>query len=153
MIHVKAGPQPPAYRPDDMDSASTLLAREHAYCDALLADVEAAVAASDWARAEIFYPAFSVAIRRHFETEEAVLFPAFETATGSCVGPTQTMRSEHDRIRELLAALGDALRLRDRDACLGHSETLLWQLCEHKLKEEAMFDSGHGSERTGPNRA
>lgn len=133
-----------------MDCTSVFLVREHAYCDALLADVESAVAASDWARAGSAYPAFLAAITRHFETEETVLFPVFETATGSIIGPTQVMRSEHERMRGVLAALGDALRMRDRDAFLGHSETLLWQMLEHNLKEETILGSVPGRGRRIP---
>lgn len=122
-----------------MGGVSLSLAREHGYCDALLADVEAAVAASDWVRAEAFYPAFRAAMARHVDRAESRLFPAFEAATGSTVGPTQALRSEHGQMRALIDALGEALRARARDACLGHAETLVWLMCEHNLKEETLL--------------
>lgn len=122
-----------------MDRVSLFLAREHEYCDALLADVEVAVAASDWAHADAFFPAFRAAMTRHFDLTESGLFPAFEMATGSAVGPTQVLRSEHAQMRMLIDALGEALRARGREACLGYAETLVWLMCEHKLKEEAIL--------------
>lgn len=127
-----------------MDGVSISLARDHGYCDALLADVEAAAAASDWARAEAFYPAFHAAMARHFDVAESVLFPAFEAATGSAVGPTQVLRSEHGQMRPLVDALGEAVRARARDACLGHAETLVWLMCEHNLKEQALLGGMDG---------
>lgn len=132
-----------------MDSASAFLAREHAYCDALLADVEVAVAAADWARADAFFPAFRTAMLRHFETEERKLFAAFEAATGSRAGPTQALRAEHDRMRALLDALRDALCQRDREAMLGPCEALARLMVDHHLREETLLAAGPGPELRG----
>lgn len=129
-----------------MDGVSSALARDHGYCDALLADVEAAVAASDWARAEAFYPAFRAAMARHVDRVESGLFAAFEAATGSTVGPTRALCSEHGQMRALIDALGEALRARAREACLGHAETLVWLMCEHNLKEETILRGMAGRE-------
>ena len=40
---------------------------------------------------------------RHFEMEEAVLFPAFEEATGMTQGPTMVMHAEHVQMKGVLA--------------------------------------------------
>ncbi|MDP3033441.1 MAG: hemerythrin domain-containing protein, partial [Rhodocyclaceae bacterium] len=69
-------------------------------------------------------------------TEEAVLFPAFEAATGMAGGPTQMMRSEHARMRELLGQMRSAQTAQEGDAFAGAAETLLVFMQQHNLKEE-----------------
>lgn len=121
-----------------MDGASTFFLREHAYCNALLADVEAAFAACDWGRADALLPAARAAIVRHFETEEREPFAAFEAAA-AFAGATRVLRGEHARMRALLEALAEALCQRNRDACLSHAATLIRLMVEHQLREEALF--------------
>lgn len=112
------------------------MADDHRYCDASLAAVDQATAKGDWQRAMSEFASFHDALQGHFAAEELVLFPLFEQQTGSYLGPTQVMRSEHVQMRQLLAAAGSALKVRDADDYMGHSETLLIMLQQHNIKEE-----------------
>lgn len=112
------------------------MADDHRYCDASLAAVDQAIAKGDWQRAMSAFASFHDALQGHFAAEESVLFPLFEQRTGSYLGPTQVMRSEHAQIRQLLAAAGSALNVHDADDYAGHSETLLIMLQQHNIKEE-----------------
>ena len=80
--------------------------------------------------------------RRHFDAEEAILFPAFEAHTGMSMGPTRVMRNEHDQMRELLDAAKKALDERDaedysgsrRDA-VDHDAAAQYEGREHPLPD------------------
>lgn len=122
-----------------MDTFSVFLSHDHTRCDGLFADAEAAVGEHDWARAEAAHAAFKVSMAHHFTMEESVLFPAFETATGSSAGPTAVMRNEHAQMNGLIDAMARALQARDADTFLGHSETLLWLMRQHNAKEETVL--------------
>jgi hemerythrin-like domain-containing protein len=136
-----------------MDTISAFLSDDHAHCDGLFADAEAAIAEGDWMRAEVAHQAFRLSMTRHFAMEEDVLFPAFESATGSSGGPTAVMRSEHQQMNALIDAMDRALRAQDADGFLGQSETLLWLMRQHNAKEETMLypmsDRVLGAERLG----
>lgn len=108
----------------------------HKHCDELFADAESAVAAQEWTRAKMLLGAFHNDLETHFRTEEEVVFPAFEAATGMAGGPTQMMRYEHAQMRELLDRMEDALRQQDKDAFAGDAETLLILMQQHNMKEE-----------------
>ena len=51
-------------------------------------------------------------------------------------GPTAVMRMEHRQILQMLESLQDALARRDRNDCLGLTETLLMLMQQHNAKEE-----------------
>jgi hemerythrin-like domain-containing protein len=89
------------------------------------------------------------AIEHHFDMEEKVFFPRFEAASGMTMGPTQVMRQEHAQMRDLFAAMEEALAGRDADAYLGDAETLLIMMQQHNAKEEQilypMLDAHLGS--------
>ena len=87
-----------------MENIRDLLAADHRQCDDCFVAVERSVASSAWDDARAEFGRFSEAMLRHFDAEEAILFPAFEAQTGMSMGPTQVMRSEHGQMRELLAA-------------------------------------------------
>lgn len=122
-----------------MRSINDYLTEDHHACDDLFAEAENAVAANDWTAAEPRFQAFRDATLRHFAREEAVLFPAFETASGMTGGPTWVMRDEHARMREALDALSAAVGRRDAEGYLGHSETLLMLMGQHNMKEEQIL--------------
>ncbi|MEW6120694.1 MAG: hemerythrin domain-containing protein [Pseudomonadota bacterium] len=122
-----------------MESIAEYLGQDHAHCDALFAEAEAAASQNDWGQAAAAHAAFRHAMAHHFAMEETVLFPAFETASGSAAGPTQVMRSEHVQMNALFDAMDAALRDRDSSAYLGHAETLLWLMRQHNLKEESVL--------------
>jgi iron-sulfur cluster repair protein YtfE (RIC family) len=115
---------------------TTILQEHHKHCDDLLADAEKLTVTGRWSECAEVCGHFSREMEAHFATEEQVLFPAFETATGSRAGPTRVMCMEHEQMRGLCAALGEAVAAQDTDDCAGAVETLLIMMQQHNMKEE-----------------
>lgn len=86
------------------------------------------------AEAVPFLTRFTAALQRHLIWEEAILFPLFEQKTGQS-GLTDTLRGEHEEIREWLAALNDKVKQNDADN--DHEEEMLMnELGGHNAREE-----------------
>ena len=112
---------------------------DHRRCDNLFADAEAAAANNDLAAAQSGFAAFHQGMQHHLGMEETILFPAFEQATGSNMGPTRIMRMEHEQMRELFAQMQTALDAKDTPTYAGLAETLLILMQQHNMKEEMML--------------
>jgi iron-sulfur cluster repair protein YtfE (RIC family) len=119
-----------------MTAISSYLTDDHRHCDEAFLAAERAIVDRHWAEAEHSLADFAVAIAQHFASEEDLLFPAFEAASGSTAGPTMVMRMEHEQINGLLEALHRAVTARNREDCLGLFETLLLLMQQHNAKEE-----------------
>lgn len=119
-----------------MSSLTDPLHQHHKHCDDLFADAEAAAADKDWSRCQGLLARFHHEIETHFRTEETLLFPAFEAATGMAGGPTQMMRMEHAQMRDLIEQMQAALTAQAGDAFSGAAETLLVFMQQHNMKEE-----------------
>lgn len=117
-------------------SITAPLAEHHVRCDELFAEAEEVCAKAQWDRATGLFAAFNEELERHFKIEEELLFPAFESATGMRMGPTEVMRQEHRQMRDLLAGMAQAIPARDGDAFSGGAETLLILMQQHNMKEE-----------------
>jgi len=115
------------------------MAHDHLLCDGAFERAGQVASAGNWGEAATAFSQFRSRTSQHFDAEEAVLFPAFEEATGMRMGPTQVMRSEHVQMRQLLEALSAALAERDSEDYAGYAETLLIMLQQHNLKEENML--------------
>lgn len=89
-----------------------------------------------WSECQSAFDAFRHEIEAHFATEEQVLFPAFEHATGMSAGPSQVMRFEHAQMRELLGHMAQAVGRCDANGFSGLAETLLVLMQQHNMKEE-----------------
>lgn len=111
---------------------------DHRECDAEWAAVEWAVDA-DEGRAPAAWTSFDRRMRRHFDMEEQVLFPAFEADTGMTGGPTAVMRFEHEQMRALLDQMDRAARAGDWREVLDQGDTLLMLVQQHNMKEEGML--------------
>lgn len=122
-----------------MTTFSSYLGDDHHRCDELFANAEAAVESSEWDHATEAHQRFLEGMRHHFSMEEEVLFPAFETATGSEMGPTSMMRHEHGQMRQLFEQMDEALKAQSVDDYLGASETLLILMQQHNVKEEQIL--------------
>jgi hemerythrin-like domain-containing protein len=122
-----------------MKRISEFLSDDHQRCDDLFIAAETAASTSDWQKARSLFEGFRDATQSHFAMEEDVLFPAFETRTGSSQGPTAVMRKEHQQIRGLLCRMAEALEKADKLAYLGYSETLNIMQQQHNLKEESVL--------------
>jgi hemerythrin-like domain-containing protein len=119
-----------------MTRISEFLTHQHTRCDTHFAEAETAVAEARWDRAIAAFQTFRKDTLHHFDLEEGRVFPAFEARTGMVGGPTAVMRAEHQQLRDMLQAMGQALNNRDSEAYLGLSETLLMLMRQHNLKEE-----------------
>ncbi|TRZ98156.1 MAG: hemerythrin domain-containing protein [Rhodocyclaceae bacterium] len=117
-------------------SITTPLFQHHKHCDELFATAEEACANSDWVAGETAFTLLADQLETHFTSEEQLLFPAFEAATGMTSGPTEIMRGEHRQMRDLLAQMKVGLASRDSDAFGGGAETLLILMQQHNMKEE-----------------
>ena len=81
-----------------------------------------------------FLMRFTSALQRHLLWEETILFPLFEQKTGQS-GLTDTLRAEHEEIREWLAALGEKVQESDADSD-GEVDRLVNELGGHNAREE-----------------
>lgn len=122
-----------------MHSVREYLGDDHARCDDLFAQAEKQVSDGAWDSARASHDEFIRAMERHFTMEESVLFPAFEQASGSEMGPTAVMRHEHVQMRQLFAAMEEAVQRKSSDDYLGNSETLLILMQQHNAKEEQIL--------------
>jgi len=118
---------------------SETMTRHHRECDEALARAEEAAAASDWVGLKRDAATFFAEMVRHVGIEEELLFPIFEDATGMRGGPTDVMRAEHERMRDLLAQMRLAVASEDGEQYLGLSETLQVLLQQHNIKEEGVL--------------
>lgn len=136
-----------------MSTILDYLGSDHRACDDLFAAAEESVAQRDWPRAASLFTQFYHAMQRHFDMEERVLFPSFETKTGQTMGPTQVMRAEHEQMRGLMQEMDAALAGNEGEKYLGLSETLNMLMQQHNLKEEhvlyPMSDRVLAGEREG----
>lgn len=112
------------------------LHQHHKHCDELFARAEELAYAGDWNAGAAATARFVGELEAHFATEEQVLFPAFEAATGMSGGPTQVMRMEHTQMRNLTAQLRGAVDKQDRDAFAAAADPLLILMQQHNMKEE-----------------
>lgn len=119
-----------------MPSLTQPLHDHHKHCDELFADAESAAHEGNWSRCAESFGRFQCELEAHFATEEQVLFPAFESATGMSGGPTQMMRMEHAQMRELIGQINSALAAKNVDGFTGGVETLLVLMQQHNMKEE-----------------
>jgi hemerythrin-like domain-containing protein len=134
-------------------SITSPLFQHHKHCDEIFADAEEACGNGDWDAGAAAFGVFREQLETHFASEEELLFPAFEAATGMTSGPTEVMRGEHRQMRDLLAQMQDAVASRDGDAFGGAAETLLILMQQHNMKEEnilyPMCDNALGSSEVG----
>jgi iron-sulfur cluster repair protein YtfE (RIC family) len=118
---------------------ASFLGDDHHRCDDLFVEAERLAAGGEPGPARAAHTAFAQALTRHFAMEEAVVFPAFEESMGGAGGPTTVMRREHGQMRELCAAMDQALAAADGDGFLAASETLLVLMQQHNAKEEQIL--------------
>jgi iron-sulfur cluster repair protein YtfE (RIC family) len=119
-----------------MASLTQPLRDHHKHCDEIFAVAEAAAHDGDWPACDEAFAGFRDELEAHFSTEEQVVFPAFEEATGMTQGPTQVMRIEHAQMRELLGQLDAAVQEKNKPLFAGVAETLLILMQQHNMKEE-----------------
>lgn len=119
-----------------MTTITEFLIAEHRGYDEGLAAAEDAAQAGDLSRCRADFQRFRAAMEHHIQKEEALLFPAFEQASGSATEPTRVMRLEHRQMREVFVKMARALAGSDLEDFLGQAETLLILMRQHNIKEE-----------------
>lgn len=124
---------------DSTSSPSEFFAHDHRRCDSIWVEVEAAAEKGVAEDIATIWRRFDIAMRRHLDMEEKVLFPAFEDSTGMTQGPTSVMRSEHAQMRGLLDQMEAASLAADSDELVDLGDTLLMLIQQHNQKEEQML--------------
>ncbi len=114
-------------------SLNDFLTEDHNRLDELLESFQERKA-GNLAEAADFLMRFTSALQRHLVWEETILFPLFEQKTGQS-GLTDTLRGEHEEIREWLAALKDKVKQNDADNDR-EEEILVDELGGHNAREE-----------------
>jgi iron-sulfur cluster repair protein YtfE (RIC family) len=115
------------------------MSAHHKECDELFVKSEEVIANGDWENGLKLWNDFAIELEKHFSREENILFPEFETVTGSVGGPTQMMRMEHEQMRSLISEINKAGESRDTDQFLGLTETLMITMQQHNMKEEQIL--------------
>ncbi len=118
---------------------SSFLTQDHRNCDEVFAKLENSVAMEQWSDCEKNFQEFSKDLIHHFDMEENVMFPAFETKTGMEAGPTQVMRMEHSQMKQVLEQMQKDIAQKDKNHFFGLSETLMMLMQQHNMKEEQML--------------
>jgi len=121
-----------------VSSIKEYLTNDHRACDEVFAQMEEK-ANNSLSDAKELTEAFIADMERHFQREERVMFPEFESKTGMVNGPTEMMRQEHSQMRNLMQQLLGAIENSDKDKFFGLSETLMILLQQHNMKEEQML--------------
>lgn len=122
-----------------MDSICSILAADHARCDALFAQVCAQVRAHDWHAVRLSIAALSGVLQRHLQAEEQVVFAALDAVLGTASAATTSLRAEHRRVQGMLQRLHASAQACDMSACFKHAATLRVLLQQHHEKEERAF--------------
>lgn len=116
-----------------LQSINEFLAEDHNRLDELLEGFQERKAGNP-VGAAVFWTRFASALNRHLLWEETILFPLFEQKTGQS-GLTDTLRAEHEEIREWLAALDEKVQQKDADSD-HEAERLVNELGGHNAREE-----------------
>src|SRR5262245_54104511 len=97
-------------------SINDSLTEDHDRLDGLLESYQE-WRAKDFGKARTFLTQFTLGLHRHLCWEESILFPLFEQKSGQS-GLINTLRGEHEEIREWLAALNQ--KVEKHDAACDH---------------------------------
>ena len=111
------------------------MAREHRRCNLLLAAAEEAFARADWTVFRARAAELRDALLAHFQAEEEVIFPQFESRTG-LREPTADLRAQHEGMREILEALATVSPAHDPEGCGAELATLALLYRQHRETEE-----------------
>jgi iron-sulfur cluster repair protein YtfE (RIC family) len=114
-------------------SINDFLTEDHGRLDGLLESFQE-WRAKDFDKARSFLTQLTPGLQRHLRWEEGILFPLFEQKTGQ-TGLTNTLRAEHEEIREWLAALNQKVEQNDT-ACDHEEKMLVEELGGHNAREE-----------------
>ena len=115
------------------------MTEDHRDCDDQFAKLENIVDEGKFDEAKAMYDGFQSHMLRHFDMEEQVMFPQYQNCEGGHCDPTPVMIMEHEQMRKIFAQMNDAINENDKEKFLGQSETLLFTMQQHNMKEEQMM--------------
>ena len=115
------------------------MTQDHRACDEQFAQLENIVDQENFEGAKAMFSEFQDHMLHHFKMEETVMFPQYSNYEGGHCDPTGVMLMEHDQMRTIFKQMQDAVNANDKNAFLGASETLLFTMQQHNMKEEQMM--------------
>jgi hemerythrin-like domain-containing protein len=115
------------------------LTKDHKDCDNEFATMENLINNNDFENGAKEFAKFANDLIHHFNMEEKIMFVTFETRSGMTGGPTDMMRHEHLQMRKLLDDLKEAVDAQNKDSFLATSDTLMFLMQQHNMKEEQML--------------
>ena len=122
------------------DGVTDLLGRDHRRLDAILADAKRCLSAGELSRAAARFAEFQAGLERHIAAEEEILFPAFESLTGSAGGgPIHVMRLEHVELRKLMQEVAERLEGGREEGNAPPLAALTARIYAHNGKEERIL--------------
>lgn len=119
----------------------TYFQRDHEEIDVIYGYLRRDVA-QKLASAAGLFEEFNERLERHIRWEEEILFPAVEQHSPmTAMGPGRVMRMEHEEIRRLKGAAGEALRSAtpDYQRAAAHLDRMFEILKAHNYKEEGVY--------------
>lgn len=112
---------------------------DHRECDEQFAQLENIVDQGNFEGAKMMYEEFVSHMLHHFDMEEKVMFPQYQNCEGGHCDPTPVMINEHNQMRQIFSQMKEAVEENDKNKFLGLSETLLFTMQQHNMKEEQMM--------------
>ncbi|MGB5866940.1 MAG: hemerythrin domain-containing protein [Arcobacteraceae bacterium] len=112
---------------------------DHRACDEQFAQLENIVDLENFEGAKAMFEEFHSHMCKHFDMEEKVMFPQYQSCEGGHCDPTPVMIMEHDQMRAIFIQMKNALTENNKEKFLGQSEALLFTMQQHNMKEEQMM--------------
>lgn len=112
---------------------------DHRECDEQFAELENIVDQGNFDGAKTMFADFQSHMLKHLDMEEQVIFPQYQNCEGGHCDPTPVMINEHNQMRATFTQMSDAINENDKEKFLGQSETLLFTMQQHNMKEEQMM--------------
>jgi hypothetical protein len=122
-----------------METIFSYLARDHAHCSALFAQLSAHVRDGEWTQAQRAMNTLADALTRHLRIEEQLVFKPFDEMLHLAPSPTGALCVEHERIAGVLERVEQAVLMGDPVEYWKHATTLRLVLMLHFEKEQAGF--------------
>lgn len=113
---------------------------DHRRMEEILADGLSMAQAGNWDEAQQRCAEHGIALQHHAFIEDAILFPAYDKATGNLPdGPTALMMEEHHEVRAGIERIQRAAKARDLAELEDALDALVAVAAEHHAKEEEIL--------------